>query len=643
MPGDAVDSSKVVALSPDVMDALDERGRSYVIPEDYFPVENFLAMGEAGFALTERICDEIDRAGTVKTDGPAHSDIPSIARLHFYELKILVDAVSTRAFRIKRILESEKPSNVSFFETGAQRLNDALDFDRESIYSLVLPIVCESLGIPYTSLGTINVGPPNSKSALWKRLIFSLIGREMAGRAKFALSTWRPRFRAKKAVSGQRKVLLLFTTSDLLEVVREGRRSRQFEFINWRPRLRGRFPLAFPGQSDKISPESSRIVSDYAQGMRQLWEDVRVREKLRSHFMFDGLDCWPIVESRIRQFITRSLPRTFGTWQGARSLLKGGRFASVLLSTCPTPRERAVASAARRTSVPVILYQHGGSYGWRPLPMHSYMEGQFADYFMAYGEGAAQHFASTTPPGFHQPQALPVGSCSLDRLAETVDSQEAKRKIYERYSLDPAKKVLIYVVDVFAGNRSYFPDYYPDTWYYEHQKQVIRILADHPEFQFLVKLAAGQANNPLAEFVQRLGVNHIKVMTDGRFAVLLPAADAVIIDYPSTPVDESLVTHKPVFVLIDRRLLIFDEEAMTLLGRRARLANDPPEFLRMVEQFLVDGAPADDVGSEKEFLNRYGNYLGDGQSRQRALDFLQSVTDRHLQTVTNASGLTQES
>ena len=204
--------------------------------------------------------------------------------------------------------------------------------------------------------------------------------------------------------------------------------------------------------------------------------------------------------------------------------------------------------------MPVLAYQHGGGYGWRSSSIDFYIEGDYVDRFAAYGEGSALHFVRSTPPGGHRPEAFPVGSANLDRLRESVDSGDTKHSVYVKHGLQPGKKVVLYVVDQFMGNWGYYPNYYPDTWYYAHQKRVVEVLAGHPEFQFLVKLASGHAKNPLGDFVHHLGASHIKVVTAGRFTQLLPVADAILIDYPAATLAEALVTEKPVLVLTDDRL-----------------------------------------------------------------------------------------
>ena len=617
---------KVVALSPEAMDSLDRMHLPYTTPEDYCSVEAIREMGEQNFARTERLCNDIDDYLRLKLSTQLDSPAPQMARMHFYDLKILTDVVGTRVSIIGRVLEGEKPSKVLFFRTRPQRPGEDFDFDHESVYSLVIPLVCGSVGTPFTVLGTEKVSFPSVDTALWKRLIYTLVGRKMVARARLALAISPRLTRGRSKAKGRPRVLLINANPELLEVVRHCQQRKQYDFVTSQGWLKGKTSPAEPGQT------GMGLAKGLTPDARALWEDKKAQEQWRAHFVFDGLDCWPVVEGRIRRLITRSLPVTFATWLRARVRFGVDPCVSVLLSTFLSAQERAIAAAARETGVPVLLYQHGGGYGWRRLPMHFYLEGRFMDYFAAYGEGAARHFARTAPPGSSQPRTFSVGSCSLDRLAERLQSPEGKGEVHAKYGLEPGKRLVLYVVDVFGGSRGYYPNYYPDTWYYAHQKDMAAVLARHPEFQCLVKLPSGNnAQNPLGGYIGRLGADHIRVADTGRFSDLLPAADAVIIDYPSTTLLEALVTGKPVLVLVDSRVLAFDESAMKLLRKRARVASTPQELMELVQGFLGNGMPHDDFSADNEFLREYGTHLGDGLSLERAAARLhQLASERSL-------------
>lgn len=622
------DSTTAVALSPEAMDALDQIGQRYVIPEDYCALETIREIGERNLTRTVEFCDDIDCYLLRKMPALEELPAPGLARTHFYDLKTLTDAVGTRTFRIRRILESENPSRVKFFHTRPQRVNDDLDFDNESVYSLIIPLVCGSLGIAFTSLGTVRVSFPSLGIALWKRVIYALVGRETIYRTRHALSVRRPRIGNGTSRQDRRKLLVIYGNPELLKVVRRCREDGMYDFTIWSGLMRKRYSDAGPlGRG--LRAADSAAAAGFAQEARGLWKDVQALEKLQEHFVFDGIDCWPLVESRIQHLITEGLPATFGTWMLARSLFQCNSFALVTLSAFRSANERAVSSAARSVGVPVIIYQHGGARGWRPLPIQPYEEGQFVDYFMAYGEGAAQDFVRTTPRGSHQPRSVPIGSCALDVLSSSLNSEEIKRRIRTNHRLDPEKKTILYVLDNFGGNRSTFPNYYPDTWYYAHQKNMVNILGQHPEFQCLVKLAPGYSPSPLGEYTQRLSADHIRIVPNGRFQDLLPVADAIIIDYPSTTLVEALVTTKPVLVLTDARLLPFDESAMELLKKRARMAYTPTEFVEMVREFLADGSLEDDISTDTEFLRMYGTHLGDGRSLDRAVAWIHEQASSH--------------
>ena len=311
---------KVVALSPEAMNSLDDIGHAYTIPEDYCDLESLREVGERNYPRTEELCGEIDRALANTLSILTGAEAPPLTHTHFHELKILVDAVSTRAFGIRRLLEREKPAAVWSFRTKPQPLGDTLDFDHESLYSLIIPWVCQATGIPFTSLGTMKVSFPTRDIALWKRLIYAVAGMQNVSRFKIGLSMRRHRLRAETGGQDRRRILLLNVNRELLSLVERCRERGIYDFVLWNDRPSS--VAAAPRGRDSNAPDRDPVAR-LALDAHSIWEDIGTRDKLQKHFVFDGIDCWPIVESRVRHLVTRCLPATFGAWRRGRDLFHG--------------------------------------------------------------------------------------------------------------------------------------------------------------------------------------------------------------------------------------------------------------------------------------------------------------------------------
>ena len=618
--------TRVVALSPDAMESLDRVDQPYSIPDDYCAPDEIAQLGEGNYSLTEELCAALDAELRGDTVSPFDWPPEGLAAFWFYYLKIMTDAVSSRALYVKSVLERIRPNEVLFFQTTPQSMSDVPNFDEESIYSLIIPLVSAHLGIPATTMGTVKVQYSSVAYPLWKRVVRGIAGPENVRRLKAAASLLWVRRRTRKTETGRGRVLLIYAQKELLEIARRCEREGICNFDMWLGGLDRRASTQSRREAEQAGGASQSGHVPHVRG-RDLGLHAESSGRIRDLFRFHDVDCWPVVDRRVRHLLKVSLPQVPQTWKSYGQVLRHGHFQGVLASVFRDPWERLAASAARAAGVPVGVYQHGPGYGWRLVRIDSYAEGRFADSFGCYGAGSASHFSKMTPPEMPSPSPYPVGSRALDRISETSAVAGNKEEVLRSLGLDTSGKLVMYVVDEFGGNWGYYPSFYPDTWYYAHQRRMVDLFARYPQIQFLVKVALGHARNPIDEYVKRTRAANVKVVARGRFSEMLPAADAVLIDYPAATLVEALAARVPVLVMADPSLLPLDQEGIQLLRQTARVSSGPGEFLGTVEAYLDEGAPAFGPSDEK-FLKLYGTHMGDGKSLERAVAWVQGIVNR---------------
>ena len=623
----------VVALNPEAMYALDRAGIGYAIPEDYYSDDEWDQIALENMAYRDELCKWLDgclsnHCQSIREFGLA----PSV--LHSYHLKVLLDSITTRIFGLQRIIATERPASVFYFPTEDRPISWELVFFSESIYSHLMPLVATSLGVDHQPLCEKPLKQPKrfrqSNGIGWKAVLRGLGLRNAARRLRYlhASGSW------SRAISrrsnGFQKALIIMRSPDIDAVLLKSVKEDRLRFILWDGHGPPLDVFPWRQRGPKLDLNKNHVGDTKAE-TKLAWRHLLDEDDgIERFFTFRGVNYWHLVQPRLHHFVTQGVVDIVNTYLQALNVLTRRQADVVLTATTFSYRHRAIVAAARKLRIPVVIYQHGGAYGYRDAPVSRDTDFAHCSHFVSYGRGVADFFNSGRSLfGKPLPKIVPLGSASLENLyLNREHDQKSKTLLLGELKLNPRKKTIVYAPVHLGGNYRYGPrGTYPDNLYYRLQTQIVDVVCSFPDAQLVVKLPTPDwTYNPLPEYIKSRDYSNCRVLRRGWFEDLLSLADAFIVDWPATVLLQALTTRKPVLVLADRRTIKLDAHARELLERRTSFTDQPDVFVEAIENFLRRSDFNDGVPVEDSFLQQYGIGPCPGASLNAASDFLATMS-----------------
>lgn len=559
---------RLLALSPSVINTLETAGVPFSTPEDYVDRVALYRRGRENYDLLEDLGRAIDAAlGGL----PAHLRLNPVF-LHYYRLKVAVDAVGLRAHELAACLRALKPARLLVLADGEPVWADAdslhLLTPDGPIYAETAPAAARTLGVELAT----------ERAPAQRRFGFRL-ARRLSSAAK-AAARGLGLIAQAAAAGGSGAVWQL---GDAAHDVPEIRRalSRRLRMVSFKNALHGPLGAAL----------SARPKAGDALALERFW--LAVEPLLAKHplFLYSGVDCWPLLRLAIRRMFVEEQGRAGRLHEALRGLIRLCRPRAALTVNTPYPENVIASWALRAEGVPVVYVQEGGLYGYCLAQMHHYCELVWGDYFLAYGRGPAEFLNATRLTSRQRAQALPVGALRLRRLkAETPARRPTAGE-------PPA---VMYVASHFQHALRYAPLCYGDREYFTLRRRALKALLATPGIKILYKTVPGRRKHDDLDAFLTAHRDRIEV-TDDPLPRVLGRADAFVLDWPTTALLELAVTDRPIHVLCDKDVTLPIDSAQPALRRRAEVHLGLEEFLRCLSQ-PPQSKPARDDG----FLRDYG-------------------------------------
>jgi len=623
-------SPKFIALAPEAAYALEKSGLPFALADDYYTEEEITQAGIANYERVDRFCDYVDawfekRSETAKRFGLKP------ARFNVYPLKILFDAVSLRLIISREILAKEKPDQVLAASSDERDIPlDPFLFFRASIFARLLPSVCAGLGIPLrtwtvdgkadtvpTALrDPVNPGRSRNRFAAAVHAYWPIV-RDLARGACSSLG--------RRAAPGRPGLLVMDLNDREIRLVSAGLLERgACRLLYWSRRSRWVASLN-PFRVVRLKEQAGldECLRSLRQEAERLWPELLNDPDFRRFLLWEGLDALPAAESRLRHVFTDLLVKAAELNLRARALFNKNNVGALLTAQVPLYWQRAVCAAAHASGVRVINMQHGMA-GERLCPIVSYTECEGVNDLLTYGTGM-EDFCRRHHPDAAVP--LPIGSPALDLLGETVGDKEQKERLLTKLGLAPDKKTVVYCLTSSTGNKLYISYSYPksDSRYFAIQRRIVETFKDYPSLQFVVKQHVGMPREfPLGDLIRDLTLANCRVVVEEpSFVELLALADLVILDSPTLTFLETLAMKKPVLVFND--WFRWEPDSLELFKQSAVYSDDLEAFIGILRGYLASGCFEEARRDGSAYLRRFGTYLGDGRSAQRAAATIERI------------------
>ena len=627
-----------LAVTPEAAWSLRLNGISYYKLEDFYDASSKCRESQKVLEVENAWVDWIDDfLGTRVQAFREHDFRP--ARMYYYSLKILVDQLYWRAQSLLNIYSSVKPGTVAAWPENPSP-PELPDFDvcyKGSVLSVIIPEWVSQSGLellvppPTASIGESShtlghVPKPAPVTGLRQRLLA-------------ILPEWaRPYLRA--GMRGIRGVVAEALSRDFLSSARDNEAQGSARVIA----IRGGYDVAFLKEAlrdrgvdwidasawatslEEIKPQDIELV----QRLRLAWNEVDATDELWQPFVMSGLDLREVARPRLHYWWTIVVPQMWRLYHYALEALDASVPSCVITPLCaPRPREPAFLHAAKRLNIPRIIYQHGGFVGVCEFTVWENVDLANADWELVYGEGVAKYLNRRRLLYYdYRAQPLVVGSSRLDALRDKYASKRAETT-RARLGIKSTETMILYIPTILRGYNAYMCcNDYPAVSYSELQASVIELFRRFGDFRFIYKTFDDTVENPIHQIIRDSCPNVLNV-THPPLTDLMWAADAIIVDFPSTGLLEVLLTDKPLVVYADRNALRMFPEAKQMLRKRARFAETPEDFLMQIEQLLEKGDFEKVPDPDTSFLRTYGTFLDDGRSAERAVDVLHALATEH--------------
>lgn len=604
----------IIALTPFAMYELDKNKIYYKIIENYYDSEELYKFGMDNFKKVEDLCKIIDDYLS-RTNEKLKKYHITPAFFNFYNLKMIYDGVTIKVFQLNNLIKYEKPDAIIVFEGETYPFDDAenapyLFFDnRESIYSQLLslgswevriikkPHIQKSSG-GYAKKGetySINLSKRLQKWITMDPFIFDFA---VVFKKKGPLGIFK--YLKNIFVTDRKTPVMLFGAGynwdDCLDDLHNA---------GMTPTYRISEDLYYLNKSLKTKSESLEIV----------WDNLKHEQEFIKFFKEENVNFLPILESRILFLIEKLSVICVLIYEDFNHLIINKGIKAVISAGFPTIVGHTIAQAARNAGIPIVTWQHGG-YGQMDQPLAFYSELMGSDAHFVFGDGVRKYLEQ--PAKVVGTKLVTIGSISLEKIKDN-----------QFESKPSSKKVILYITSVILQNYLRINTYPPfeDNHFWNTQKTIINILGKYKDCNIIVKQHPSNTtkDTPIRSYVEDKGYNNFTFIKQERSVVeLLSNVDVIVIDYPFTTLLQALTTSKPVFVYLGH--IHYDEDACSLLGKRAIYSKDLISFNNKLDEYLTNKIYEADVYN-RDFLISYGIASLEGSSGIRATIALKQIID----------------
>lgn len=570
------DAAGVISVTPMASYALERRGVSYAILEDYYSEIELRKEADAYFDHQLRWIDQWDELIRKHVHFCARENL-SIARAHINRIKYIVDSLVGRIFAFRSFLEAEKPDEIVYLvrkHAFSERRSFYAVHDRSLCgYEEVIRYWVKSKreSFKFTSIYSDeqhDIPVPRIPSVTVKKIIAVLRRSFLIDGAKLS-ALFLGKLRTQNVF-----LFLDWGVAPVEEIVSELVRSGQRVFVKTPGRVRevsGFFRSHCSLQTPEIGIEReirdafARAFSEFLSGDLPNWIDQTCEG--------EGTSC--LLMPFVRDFFENLGPTTCLEVSRMMDWMRHERISCIVARASSGENYPAPLLAGTRLGVLRFCLQHScGASDEKDwvfdeldpftdlLAMCPYMKEYFEKSQHRYGLSARR---------------VADFSQSLRLLAaSTVRQDQRKRKTTVLYA---PRKLAGWGVPHLNSVA------YPITWFYRLQQAFIDYFGGFADADFIYKHTHQRWSDESAlRYLTDKKYGNVRAES-GPLTAYLPRADRVLFDYPSTGFFEAMVLEKPVLCLYHESVRIAPR-ALECFGKSLRRFATVHQAVDLVDRFL---------------------------------------------------------
>ena len=585
-----------LATSPAPLQALQREGADVRGIHEFTSQQALNEIAEQNFGTTTKAIDHL--GGYWRSSGGPFADEYNPFEATYYLLKRAVDQVTFRSHELLNFSREMAPEKVALFDGAqwdgpnafSQRYLNAIIFEpHESVTARLskLGIWPESTDVQVLADPSSVTHPRTRLRAGWKGVVADRLNRNRINAARFLK---RARQLTKRRTADRRFVcsgrdpsilaFLVYAWRDL------GVSVDWWSFWDWNPvTLPTLAPVTLHNSMTKGSSDK-----------RPLFEGVSSLAETALWAIEGNLSAQQLLIERLERFVTQRLDYLVHLYARGSHYMEKRRPSAFLNGESSSDAAQTMSMAAKRHGVPFVVFQHGGCYGYCDQPMLLHSDLKAADIFVSWGPGVSRDTAPTIQPD----NQIRFADAGWSRVDEPV---------IERVQVNEVRScTVLYVVTGMNGNQHYGPYHtLSDIDYFGHEKEVLQALAQVPNVNVVVKTHFhNYVPNPIDDYVSSEGLAHTDVVSEGRLVDLLPNADVVVIDFPSTTLLQTLIARKPV-VFVDCGAHRYTEEGLKLLQEATMCVQMGEGWQKRLIEAVLEQLQGDSQLHPEAFLANYAN------------------------------------
>ena len=338
----------------------------------------------------------------------------------------------------------------------------------------------------------------------------------------------------------------------------------------------------------------------------------------------DGADEEGLLEGvlleRLSAFWRWRLPRLESLYNKAIEYFESQRPIGVVCGSADTDLNQVIRQAATASGIPLVSFQHGGSYGYMECEWVKLSDLR-ADIYAGFGPKGSAYLEGFAKGHRLDSAAVGVGWARGASLGGRGNGAASVTRAAS------GRKVVMYAPTGLGQDFRYGPDHrFHDTDYCLKQQRVVQALLQVPDIHVAIKLHPKDAVvNPVGGWARQLGDPRVRVLEGQRLPEALRSADLVVLDCPTTSLLEVMATGLPL-VYLHLGILRWTPEGEAVMRRTAPWVEHTDGWEERLRQAVAETleSPAPEPRSNR-FLNDYASLdfqpkllwdkLGDVRSR----------------------------
>lgn len=574
----------IISFSVDGKIALEKKGLMCLFPDDLIELPDLNRIGLDNLERVKNICNFLDIKLQEKFVFLRENNI-NLLYAGFFYIKIFFDDLWTSYFILEKMFKEVNADEIIVFKRGYSV--DELFEGR----SPIIPALVENVFLKkYKNISFISDDRPDFKISMLLKLKHLLR----------AIRFYFP-FKGKNKRYKHNGILLvdMHDTPYLKEILNYVNFYKMYfsnHFIGIRSISSNEFEIKGISKRNK----------EYDESIKEVFKDVLQSQTYRNMFIEDE-DLFLFANKCLESYILKTIGRLLPYADYIRKWLIELSPEVLITAACRLNMEDAfLLELARSLKIPVVTYQEGGGAGYLNCPLFN-LDVNLSDYFLVYGKGVMESpFINKGKDNI-----VPAGSIRLENIRNqflyrledlglrTNDKGlKTKSSQLSPQSLPPTvyfvlDRIKINTCQHYPYNGGFF------SQAYRHQVKIINILKQFKQINVVLKAVEGM------EFLYESFVKDNISIETLPLSKILNRPSAFILDYPSTTIQECLLTDKPIALLHIPDNVEFDQNALESLSLRVRVSSDHDKFYKVIEALIDDVKHGTKMTENSEFRDRY--------------------------------------